>query len=156
MKWAELRPDVPVPAKPTGIWTLAHDFLEGPALLRIDATGTWSYGDEPCGPDGDLRPQASADHAILPAAPLGALLVKIGGSTAGTNDGVVRVVGTTAVLGIGEKGGPVFLTINDELTGLLDNSGEVVAKLSWFRLPKTDAPAPVPSESAEAKEKAKP
>jgi hypothetical protein len=67
--------------------------------------------------------------------PVGALIVKIGGSTAGVADGVVRVAGSSAVIQIDDKtSGPVFLTINDELTGLSDNSGELRVKIFASRM----------------------
>ena len=37
-------------------------------------------------------------------------------------------------------GGPVFPTINDELTGLSDNSGELEVKLSIAQLTSTTTP----------------
>jgi hypothetical protein len=72
---------------------------------------------------------------------MGALLIKVGGSTAGVGDGVVRVAGSYAVVQLDDRTrGPVFLTINDELTGLSDNSGELQVKLSIAQLSSNKAP----------------
>ena len=72
---------------------------------------------------------------------MGALLVKVGGSTAGIGDGLVRVAGSYAVVELDEQGsGPVFLTINDELTGLSDNDGELAVKLSIAQLASAGTP----------------
>ncbi|MET0504460.1 MAG: hypothetical protein ABWZ85_03975 [Luteibacter sp.] len=136
MNWSEIKDGIVVPAKPTGIWTWAFDYVQGPALISIEAEGSWKYsGTQQCGPDGQLNGLVGTANLILPGAPLGALLVKVGGSTAGVNDGVVRVAGTRAVVTIDEKAsGPVFLTINDELTGLSDNDGQLKVKLSIARI----------------------
>jgi len=67
---------------------------------------------------------------------VGALLVKIGGSTAGLRDGDVNVAGSAAVIPVDEKtSAPIFLTINDEPAGLSDNEGELTVKLFIARLP---------------------
>jgi hypothetical protein len=145
MNWSEVKDDIKVPAKPKGVWTWAFDYAKGPALIAIEAKeGTWSYsGAKQCGPDGDLNALVGTANLILPGAPLGALIIKIGGSTAGVSDGLVRVAGSKAIIAIDEKtSGPIFLTINDELTGLADNSGELTVKLSI---------APLPPAAGEAK-----
>ena len=133
MIWSEEKDDIKVLAKPTGAWTWAFDYVKGPALIRIEANdGKWSYAKaKECGPDGELNTLVASANLILPGAPLGALLVKIGGSTAGVNDGLVHVAGSKALIAIDDKtSGPIFLTINDELTGLADNSGELKVKLA--------------------------
>lgn len=143
MKWSEVGKDIEVKAKPQGMWTWAVDYVKGPALILIEASGNWTYSrGASCGPDGDLSAVISTGHAILPAAPIGALLIKIGGSTAGVNDGAVRVAGTKAVIQIDDKtSGPILLTINDEITGFADNDGIVKATVSITRLPAGPAPA---------------
>lgn len=136
MIWSEVTDGIEVPAKPEGIWTLVFDYARGPALIKVEAKGTWRYSpSHECGPDGDLNTLVSTDNAILAEAPVGALLVKVGGSTAGVGDGVVRVAGSFAVLQLDDQAsGPVFLTINDELTGLSDNGGQLQVKLSIAQL----------------------
>lgn len=131
VNWIEAA-EIEVPAKPAGVWTLAHEYLEGPALIKVESQGEWTYSTaKTCGPDGDLNALVSSAHAILASAPLGALIMKVGGSTAGTSDGETHVVGRAGIVRIDDgKRGPIFLTINDELTGLADNSGELKVKLS--------------------------
>jgi hypothetical protein len=145
--------DTIVPAKPAGVWTWAIDYVKGPALLLIEATGEWSYSaGGKCGPNGDLNALVHPNEAILPGAPLGALLVKIGGSTAGTADGTVKVAGAKAIVEIGQVSGPVFLTINDELSGLFDNDGELTVTVSYSQLTPAAA-APAPAQVAPVKSK---
>ena len=134
--WVQIADQVVVPAKPGGIWTLAAQHVSGPALIKIEAAGTWSYAPAvECGPDGDLGSPISARGTILAGEPVGALIVKVGGSTAGIADGVVRVAGSAAVTQIDDKTtGPVFLTINDELTGMSDNRGELKVKVFVSRV----------------------
>jgi hypothetical protein len=146
MSWNELV-SIDVEAKPAGLWTLALDSIEGPALLKIEAAGQWSYSPaaKKCPPDGDLAAVFSTANCILPDAPVGALIAKIGGSTAGIKDGAngkLYVVGHMAVIPIDQNAsGPVFLTINDQISGFGDNSGKLNAKLSLKRVPPMPAPA---------------
>ena len=142
MTWTEVKDGIKVPARPQGIWTPVFDYVRGPALIKVEAKETWRYSpSHQCGPDGDLNALISAGNAILAEAPVGALLVKVGGSTAGVGDGVVRVAGSYAIVQLDDQAsGPVFLTINDELTGLSDNSGELEVKLSIAQLSSTTTP----------------
>jgi hypothetical protein len=139
MEWSNLKNDVVVEAKPKGVWTWAVDYVKGPALIRIEAKGTWSYSKgRSCEADGDLNALISAQHAILPTAPIGALIVKFGGSTAGVNDGVIRIGGSKAIIQIDEQvSGPILLTINDDVTGIVDNGGTLTATVSMALLPAT-------------------
>jgi hypothetical protein len=149
MNWSQLA-DVVVEARPKGVWTWAVEYVKGPALILIEAEeGNWSYSKgSSCGADGDLNSLISAQHAILPTAPIGALIVKIGGSTAGAADGTIRVGGTKAIIQIDDKtSGPIFLTINDDVTGLVDNKGSIKAKVSMALLP-----APPPAAGATPEE----
>jgi len=150
MKWSELTKDLAVDAKPKGVWTWAVDYVQGPALISIESTGSWSYSSgKTCGADGDLNGLITPQNAILSSAPIGALIVKIGGSTAGVNDGTIRVAGTRAVIQIDDKvSGPILLTINDEIGGLEDNGGKLAVTVSIAAVPgpppaaaKTDAQA---------------
>jgi hypothetical protein len=139
MQWSQVV-TVKVPAKPSGIWTWAVDPLQGPARIQIEAApdAGWSYSPgKTCGADGDLAALLSTEHALYAKAPIGALLVKIGGSTAGANDGTIRVAGAKTYFEIGEKiTAPIFLTINDELASMGDNSGEIQVTISIHPLPK--------------------
>ena len=148
MTWTEVKDGIVVPARPQGIWTWVFDFVKGPALIKVEATGSWSYsGGRRCGPDGDLNALVGAGHTILTEAPVGALLVKVGGSTAGVGDGLVRVAGSAALVQLDATvAGPIFLTINDEPSGLLDNDGELTVRISIAQLADTAAtPPPAPA-----------
>jgi hypothetical protein len=140
---------VPVPALPTtGLWTPALDFVPEGALLKLEASGKWSYstGME-TGPDGDLAAILTAAQALAPKAPVGSLIAKIGGSTAAVDDGSVFIVGSKAVIRLkGEIQGPLYLTINDHVTGLSDNTGSLEVKVS-LHVP----PPPPKSESSDGK-----
>jgi hypothetical protein len=154
MTWSDVKV-AKVPAKPTGIWTLTHEFVKGPALIKVEATGTWAYSSgRPCGPDGDLNALLSADQMIAGGVSPGALLIKVGGSTAAVSDGLVRVAGSTAVIRIDEKtAGPIFLTINDAVSGFADNSGELDAKVSIAQLVPENQPATEPKKKPAAAQK---
>jgi hypothetical protein len=124
---------VPVPALPTtGLWTPALDFVPAGALLKLEASGKWSYstGME-TGPDGDLAAILTAAQALAPKAPVGS----------------VFIVGSKAVIRLkGEIQGPLYLTINDHVTGLSDNTGSLEVKVS-LHVP----PQPPKLESSDGK-----
>jgi hypothetical protein len=153
MQWTQVI-EIVVPARPTGVWTWAVDYVKGPARILVEAVdGTWTYssGRPACGADGDLESLLSADGTILPTAPSGALLVKIGGSTAGVNDGTVRVAGRKAYLEIeATVSGPVFLTINDQLGGMSDNAGELKVRVSIATIQAVPHPSGAGSGSTAA------
>jgi hypothetical protein len=154
MQWAEVK-TVKVPARPAGIWTWAVDPIQGPARVQIAVAdgATWTYSPgRTCGADGDLTALLSTGHALDPTSPIGALLVKIGGSTAGAADGTIRVAGARTYFEIPEKiTAPIFLTINDELSGLSDNAGELQVTISIHPLARPAsgaAPATPPAAAA--------
>lgn len=145
MNWSDVKDKIKVDAKPSGVWTWAYDYVRGPALIQIEAGAEqWSYSPgKKCGADGDLGSLLNKEGAILPGAPIGALIVKIGGSTAGVTDGTVRVAGSKALIAIDEKvSGPIFLTINDEVTGLSDNADSITVKVSIAAQPGKAAETP--------------
>ena len=142
MTWSNVV-EMTVSAKPSGVWTWAVERIKGPARILIEAQGSWSYSPgNNCGPDGHLDSLLSTESAIMPKAPIGALLVKVGGSTAGTGDGTIRVAGSKIYFEIDKTiSAPILLTINDELGGLSDNAGELKVKISTSLLPSATAPA---------------
>jgi hypothetical protein len=143
MTWTVVVDRAKVPGKPAGLWTWMLDDVIGPALIKIEAKpgGKWVYAPgKECGPDGDLGAVLGTANVPVKEAPVGALIAKIGGSTAGMKDGKIYVIGGKAIIPIGEKArGPVLLTINDERTGLADNSGELEVTISIS--PTSIAPA---------------
>ena len=148
MVWSQVE-EVTVPAKPAGIWTWAVGPIQGPKQILIEVVGQaeWAYSPgRPCGPDGDLTSLLAQAGTLHPDAPVGALIAKIGGSTAGAKDGKVSVVGSKAYLEIDKAvSGPIFLTINDELGGLSDNTGSIKVKISLATPPVPPAPAAPPA-----------
>jgi hypothetical protein len=137
---------VPVPAKPTGLWTLVLPFVEGPALLRISAStdDRWGYAprnDAFCFADGDPCSLVARDLCLASCAPVGALIGKIGGSSAGIDDGgMVFAVGQSCVVRVPDDGGPLYLTINDTYDGMENNGGEIHIE-SIQRAPAPSKPA---------------
>jgi hypothetical protein len=148
MGWAEEKDQIEVKAKPDGTWTWAYDYVKGPALIKFEATGEWRYSPaKECSADGDLNSMISAKNCILPDAPVGALIVKIGGSTAGAKDGKLFLAGREGLVEIDQgTSGPIFLTINDELTGMSDNDGVIKVKISLKPISQA-APPPAPAPS---------
>lgn len=126
--------DVKVKAKPDGVWTLALEWVNGPAVLKFEAGDEeWFYAEHDTSKaraDGHLASLLATKNCLLPSAPVAALIGKIGGSSAGAADGTVFVVGKFCLVEIDKSKGPVYLTINDELTGLGNNRGEISVKIS--------------------------
>jgi hypothetical protein len=124
-----------VVARPAGLWTLVADFIEGPALLRItaDPQDSWSYSDiqtATCGPDGDPRALIATTRCLVPSAPVGALVGKIGGSSAASNDAKPFAVGHNCVVRVPDDGGPLYLSINDEPAGMDNNAQTIEVRVS--------------------------
>src|SRR6266851_457109 len=112
---------VKVPAKPaTGLWTNVVDYVAGPRRLKFTAEGAWKYakGSRQVTADGDLLVTANPTSMIVATAPVGALVAKIGGSTAGKADGTPYIIGSYCVLDLTEQmKGSLYLTVNDEPAG---------------------------------------
>jgi hypothetical protein len=149
MNWAEVF-KAEVPAKPQGLWTLVAEYVHGPALVKIEAPadGRWTYAERGgCAADGDLLSLISPQACLLRGAPVGALIAKVGGSTAGTTDGTMFLVGRSCIYELDQsKRGPLYLTINDEPSGMDNNGGKLAVTISIKSLaepaagnPKTDA-----------------
>jgi len=130
---------VAIRANPDGLWTKVADFVAGPRKLRFTATGSWNLAQgRPCGPDGS-RAAGSPERAFLPAAPLGALIAKLGGSSADAPPPsapgaaappscsyLMFAVGSFCTLEIqAASKGPLFATMNDQLAGFDLHSGEI-------------------------------
>ena len=142
--WQPLR-EILISAKlPHGYWTLAVDYVDWSTRLRIEVSESrpdgaggsvdnrWAYGDQACTADGDHRIPIDPAKSLMPAAPPGALIAKIGGSSAGKEDGVVTfIAGTYCVCELTEKQrGPLFLAMNIEPGFLLSPSGQILVKIS--------------------------
>jgi hypothetical protein len=94
--------------------------------LKVIASGRWVYAkDHHCGPEGDQVSYVSPQNCLAKAGLAGALIGKIGGGNADLM-GSVFVAGSFCTVSIDEKqGGALFFSINDEIAGMDDNSGEV-------------------------------
>ena len=128
------------------MWTLAEDYIAGPVKLKIEAVdqdALWQYApDQYCKAGGTTRNDLAA---ILPAAPIGALIAKVGGSSAdfpppagaGGQPGTLLAgiklfaVGAYAVVEIKDtESGPLFLAMNDTLAGFPHHAGTMKVKIS--------------------------
>jgi hypothetical protein len=128
-----------VEARGLTLWTIALRWLPGPAKVQfeVDAMTTWVPRDgERCGATGLYELDA---NALLPAAPIGALIGRIGGGNA---DGPVTAtspapagtrqfaVGTFAVIDVKDtESGALFLTMNDTLAGFRQHSGHLRVRI---------------------------
>lgn len=127
MQWVDVALQVEVKAKPSGLWTLVRDWLQGPLLLKFEVhAGLWSYtAGASCTADGDYPSPLAAASPILAGAPLGALIAKFGGSSAGIKDGDLVLIGATCAYAFSKPGAPFYLTINDDPKAMADNSGSI-------------------------------
>lgn len=130
--WTQLV-EMDVPAKPDGRWTLVSEYVEKETLLRIraDPKGSWSYTKRVasgCGPNGEATSHLKCESCLLESAPPGSLIGKIGGSTVDSGSAIFSV-GSFAVTKLSESG-PVYLTVNDEPGGFVDNSGSIKVTVS--------------------------
>ena len=99
-------------------------------LLKLevaDKTSTWTYAPNVVSSaNGDPNSRIQIDARLLGEAPVGALIAKIGGSSAGSSDGKLFLVGDFCIIRLDDKQeGPLFLTINDGPKGFTDNSGQI-------------------------------
>src|SRR5688572_17609013 len=100
MEWPQTF-DVVVTAKPQGLWTLVHEYVQGPALIKVQSIqpdAKWHYSSaNECTADGDVMSMISTQSCLLKGASVGALIAKVGGSTAGTTDGTIFLAGATCI-----------------------------------------------------------
>lgn len=142
--WQALK-RVRVEARPVGLWGLAIDYVPGSRLLRFTVLTTDQHGGSApsswspikgtdCGADGIPTTSPPKAGLLNTAALYGALIAKVGGSSADIPDpssamapyGNKRVfpVGSYCVVLIGStEGGPLFLTMNDSPDGFVSHSG---------------------------------
>lgn len=161
--WRELIRNFEVPAKPASLWTLVVEYVGPSRKLRFKASGTWAYQDpslpapaapaaappaagdntrtgvvsadekRECGPDGDLWIPPPAD-ALSQDAFIGALIGKIGGSSAAIKNTSAFAVGSFCVVDVTDTTkGPLYLTINDVPGGIANNSGTLSVSI-WEAL----------------------
>ena len=133
---------VRIPAKPAGLWELGVEYVGGSRLLRMQVvghdekgnkTGTTWHADKDLESTADglsndptpaQTPEKKPEALLNRAARRGALIAKIGGSTADIPDGgspgtpygtkKVFAVGSRCIISLASsEGGPLFFTMND-------------------------------------------
>jgi hypothetical protein len=110
----------PLPAPPPADiivpWLRLVDTIRGATHLMINATGDWIALPgllAPCGPDGLAGLALPADRVVLPDAPPGALIGRIGGGSAGLKAEGAFVIGSGCVVAVPAGSiGPLFVSFN--------------------------------------------
>lgn len=139
-----------VPAKPGhGYWTMVLDYVDASERLNFVAEderdvppaeghpaeredNKWTYADrKACYADGDPKAPINPANCLIPDAPPGALIGKIGGSTAGKSDGAkMFVVGSFCVLELdANTKGTLYLTMNADPMSSLKRDGHLKVKI---------------------------
>jgi hypothetical protein len=121
-----------VPARPEGrVWTMVRTQISAPAVIRIEASGTWhvANGLPECGPDGLRQWYYGRELLLTKKAPLGALIGKLGGSIGSVDEAEIFVVGSATVLQIEKATGPLYLTINGAPAMFAAHMGSLTIKL---------------------------
>jgi hypothetical protein len=134
----------PPPLRMIGQWLRVADLLPAKRLIKIAASGMWLnlYPNRGAiGPDGYLDLTVPPEQLILASAPPGALLGKIGGSTADRitgdkkADGVILFpIGTYCVVPPLEKAAPLFVAVNGAQT-LADFEFQALTVQFWTSEP---------------------
>jgi hypothetical protein len=117
-----------IPARPSsGLWTIVRSYVTSGQIIRLEARGKWRPipGFDFCDADGLSHWVFARDRLLCKKAPLGALIGKIGGSNAATEDADVFLVGSLAVISVDKALGPLYLTINDAPELFADNEGQL-------------------------------
>ena len=129
---------------PGPIWRRALDYVQGPRLLRIQVTDSagkpaspkWGTAGNLCEPDGSPTNPPKDALLLCCRAPMGALIGKLGGSSADQPDTSpnappygnkkVFAVGTYCVIALAkDDSGPLFLTKNEVLDSFKDDMGSL-------------------------------
>lgn len=110
MKWFPLFEDKKLRITHPGSWCPVLEYVSARTVLRIEAEGKWlaSAKGRTCGPDGTV----ADDPLPLERYPLGSLVGKLGGSTAGQQEGGLFAIGRYCVVNVGETGVPLYVAIN--------------------------------------------
>jgi len=131
--WRPVLENLTVPEKKGVAWSCALDFLPPGKLIKIlvDPSATWKPNQfsVAVGADGDPGASRNPGKLILESAPLGALIGRLGISSAGPRtDELIFPVGRHCVLTVPpEKGGALYFGVNDAetLLGLVEGSLKV-------------------------------
>jgi hypothetical protein len=97
-------------------WHRVTDAIRGPTHLRIAATGDWTAIPDvlaACGPNGLAGLSLPADQVVLPDAPPGALIGRLGGSSASLKVDGAFPIGLDCVVELPANSvGPLFVSFN--------------------------------------------
>jgi hypothetical protein len=129
-----------------GLWTLAEEYLTVTAFLKIevvDPEAVWQYAqNQYCNAGGTIHNDLAS---ILPSAPIGALIAKLGGSSAdfpppanaagqqaALPSGIrLFTVGSFTIISTATAdSGPLYLAMNDTLAGFPNHAGKMKVKIS--------------------------
>jgi hypothetical protein len=114
--WSAIQTRAVQPGSVTVPWLKVADAIRGATHLLIAATGDWTALPvllAPCGPDGLSGLILPADRVVLPVAPPGALIGRIGGSSAGIKAEGAFVLGSSCVIAVPAGSiGPLFFSFN--------------------------------------------
>jgi hypothetical protein len=127
---APTAPIIPSPTPPAVAQGAAA--VTAPATPPPPSAPKWSYAPEKkCTADGDPKAPFNPANCMFADAPAGALIAKIGGSTAGKTDGIkLFVVGSYCVIDLDDKmKGPLYLAMNSDPMSSLDRSGSLLVKI---------------------------
>lgn len=116
MTWTPID-TLPLPTGSVSVpWIRLADSLRGATFLTFAATGAWTALPgllAPCGPDGLTGLGLATDRVVLVDAPPGALIGRIGGSSAGIKADGIFVIGSNAVIAVpAGSTGPLFISFN--------------------------------------------
>ncbi len=132
IRWNTIVANMRITARPVGLWTPVFEYLPPGTMVRVLASGAWFYSGQmaSCGPDGHRTSFISPSNCLTKDAPVGALLCKVGGGTADLK-GAIFPVGSQSIFTVPKDGdGGLYMTINDEMAGFDDNSGEVTVSVA--------------------------
>jgi hypothetical protein len=114
--WIPIQTQAVQPGMITVPWLKLVDTIRGATHLMISASGTWTALPgllAPCQPDGLAGLILPADRVVLPDAPPGALIGRIGGSSASLKADGAFVVGSSCVVAVPAGSiGPLFVSFN--------------------------------------------
>jgi hypothetical protein len=117
LSWTPLNVVQPVPAGAFHMpWHRVTDVIRGPTYLLITATGSWTAIPEvlaACGPNGFAGLSLPADRVVLSDAPPGALIGRLGGSSASLKADGAFPIGLDCVVQLPANSvGPLFVSFN--------------------------------------------
>jgi hypothetical protein len=133
IQWNTIVARMAVTSQPAGLWTPVYPYLTAGTLVRVmaDPNSTWSYSGQMqvCGADGHRISFIPPQRCLTKDAQVGALICKVGGGTADVH-GTIFPGGTLCTFTVPDGGGGLFMTINDEVGGFDDNSGQLYVNVA--------------------------